>query len=224
MCPCVELGCCTHKIERALSRTARAPLCRLTACRGFTSARTRIRWSFTCLVCVSLTATRPCPPRTRHHCMRRPRSSRFRVFVRTDGRTPCICSYLNIILEVFSVARHNAHLSVWNLPEKHEHLSVSGHNDTSSVSNFLASSSEDAASLEPTSPSCREDKFRHPCCDHMDDCAFQGSVVVRREVSVSMCSFCISSHKQLQSSISLEAMSTHWTPHLLREFVASERC
>ena len=29
---------------------------------------TRIRWPFACLVCVSVTTTRPCTPRTRHHC------------------------------------------------------------------------------------------------------------------------------------------------------------
>ena len=98
MCPCVELGCCTHDIERALSRTARAPLCRLTASGGFISARKRIRWSFTCLVRVSVIATRPCSPRTRHHCNRRTRGCKLRVFVRTDGLTPCICSYLNILL------------------------------------------------------------------------------------------------------------------------------
>ena len=40
--------------------------------RNGTSARTRIRWSFTCLVCVSVTTTRACPPRTRHHCNRLP--------------------------------------------------------------------------------------------------------------------------------------------------------
>ena len=96
--------------------------------------------------------------------------------------------------------------------------------DISSVSkgcshNVSASSSEDAASLEPTSPSCREDKFRHPCCDHVGECAFQGSVVARREVSVSMSSFCCSSHKQLEASTSLEAMSTHGTAQLLRRGV-----
>ena len=107
----------------------------------------------------------------------------------------------------------------------------SRHNETSSVFatvftyslNILASPSEDAASLEPTSPSCREDKFRHPCCDHTGECAFQGSVVARREVSVSMSSFCCSSHKQIGASTSLEAMSTHGTAQLLRrgvEFVA----
>ena len=77
-CPCVQLGCCTHDIERALSGAARAPLCRLTVSCGFTSARARIRRSFTCLVCVSVTATRPCPSRTRHHCNRRPHCSHRR--------------------------------------------------------------------------------------------------------------------------------------------------
>ena len=51
-------------ILSALSSVARARLCRQMASCGFTSARTRIRWCFTCLVCVSVTATRPC----RHHC------------------------------------------------------------------------------------------------------------------------------------------------------------
>ena len=47
-----------------------------------------------------------------------------------------------------------------------------------------------STALETTSPSCREDRFRHPCRDHMDECAFERSAVVRRDVSVSMCSFC----------------------------------
>ena len=104
MCPCVEIGCCTHDIECALSRAARATLCRLTVSCGFTSARMRIRRSFTCLVCVSVTATRPCPSRTRHHCNRRRRSGKLRVFVRTDGLTPFICSYLNMCVWMFSRA------------------------------------------------------------------------------------------------------------------------
>ena len=54
--------------------------------------------------------------------------------------------------------------------------------------------------------------------------AFEGSVVVRREVHVSMCSFCFSSHTQHEVSMQLEAMSTHGTAHLLRKFFASERC
>ena len=58
-----------HMISSAfLSSVARAPLCRLTASGRFTSARTRIRWLFACLVCVSVTTTRPCTLRTRHHC------------------------------------------------------------------------------------------------------------------------------------------------------------
>ena len=86
----------------------------------------------------------------------------------------------------------------------------------------FASSLEDAAPLETTSPSCREHRFRHPCRDRMDACAIQGSVVVRGEVSVSMCSCCFSSHKQLEASISLEAMSTLGTAQLFRKVVASE--
>ena len=42
------------------------------ACCGFTSARTLIRWSITCLAFVSVTTIRPCSPRTQHHCNRRP--------------------------------------------------------------------------------------------------------------------------------------------------------
>ena len=89
----VQLGCGTHDIERVLSSVARAPLCRLMACCRFTSARTRIRWCFTCLVCVSVTATRPCTPRTRHHCghrhhcvHRRRRGAYLRLTTRTDSR------------------------------------------------------------------------------------------------------------------------------------------
>ena len=57
---------------------------------GFTSARTRIRWSFTCLVCVSVTTTRACPPRTRHHCNRRPHCSHRRSDCE-DGFTKLMC-------------------------------------------------------------------------------------------------------------------------------------
>ena len=46
--------------------------------------------------------------------------------------------------------------------------------------------------------------------------AFEGSVVVRREVPVSMCSFCFSSHEQHEASMQLKAMSTQGTAHLLR--------
>ena len=70
-----NLGAAHMNIERALSGAARSPLCRLTVSCGFTSARARIRRSFTCLVCVSVTATRPCPSRTRHHCNRLPHCS-----------------------------------------------------------------------------------------------------------------------------------------------------
>ena len=78
---------------------------------------------------------------------------------------------------------------------------------------------EDVASLEPTAPSCREDTFRHPCCDHMDECAFSRSVVARGEVSVSMSSFCCSSQTQIEASTSLEAMPTHETAQLLQSGV-----
>ena len=47
----------------------------------------------------------------------------------------------------------------------------------------------------------------------MDKCAFSRSVVARSEVSVSMCSFCFSSHEQHEASMQLKAMSTQGTAH-----------
>ena len=66
------------------------PLCRLTVSCGFTSARTRIRRSFTCLICTSVTTTRPSPRRTRHHCNRRPHPSHRRSDCE-DGLTKSMC-------------------------------------------------------------------------------------------------------------------------------------
>ena len=68
----------------------------------------------------------------------------------------------------------------------------SRHNDTSSVSKgcsltasmFWQALQRTQHHWEPTSPICREDKFRHPCCDHTGECAFRGSVVARRELCV----------------------------------------
>ena len=95
------------------TRAARAPLCRQMAGCGFTSARTRIRWPFTCLVCVSVTTTRPCPPRTRHHCDRRRRRGAYlRVTTRTDSRNKCVtCFKVNIRAHV----RVNVHASLYCL-------------------------------------------------------------------------------------------------------------
>ena len=94
-----EFGCsraCTHQrsfVHVDFTTRARALLCRQMAGCGFILAGTRIRWSFTCLVCVSVTATRPCPSRTRHYCNRRPhcghrrrRRAHLRVTTRTDSR------------------------------------------------------------------------------------------------------------------------------------------
>ena len=79
-----------HMILSAHCRVQHERLCRLTASGGFISARKRIRWSFTCLVRVSVIATRPCPPRTRHHCNRRPHCSHRRSD-REDGFTKLMC-------------------------------------------------------------------------------------------------------------------------------------
>ena len=169
--------------------------------------RTRIRWPFAFLVCVSVTTTRPCPPRTRHHCgHRRRRGAYLRVTTRTDSRNKCVT---RLEVNIQAHVRVNVHASLyclvgfrimfastpwqiqagWKMLQTQRHLTCFEKMSTYSF-NVLASSSEDAASFEPSSSSCREDRFRHPCCDHMDECAFQGSVVVRRGVSVSMCSFC----------------------------------
>ena len=71
-CLCVKHGCCTHVSNVFCRVRDERHLCRLTVNCRFTSTRTRTRWSFTCLFCMSVTATRPCPPRTRHHSNRRP--------------------------------------------------------------------------------------------------------------------------------------------------------
>ena len=66
-----------------------------------------------------------------------PSLSRLQVAsLREDGRahTMHLFVFEHIALEVFSVARPNAHLSIWNVPERHAHLSVFRHDDTSSVS------------------------------------------------------------------------------------------
>ena len=65
-----------------------------------------------------------------------PSHSRLQVAsLREDGRahTMHLFVFEHIALEVFSVARPNAHLSIWNVPERHAHLSVFRHDDTSSV-------------------------------------------------------------------------------------------
>ena len=90
MCPCVKLGCCTHDIERDLSRAARAPLSRLTVSCGFYFGKNANPTAFIGLVCVSVTTTRACLPRTRHHCNRRPHCSHRRRD-REDGFTKFMC-------------------------------------------------------------------------------------------------------------------------------------
>ena len=78
--------------------------------------------------------------------------------------------------------------------------------------NVFVSSSEDAASLEPTAPSCREDKFRHPCCDHMGGCAFS-------KAPCRCLLFAALPTNSLKHPHNLEAMSAHETAQLLRKVV-----
>ena len=130
---------------------------------------------------------------------RRRRRAHLRVTTRTDSRNSCVTRWMSTFRHMYastfmrpctvwldsetcSRARHGDPRGVEAAPDL-----TRPHMFTCSF-NVLASSSEDAASLEPTSPSCREDRFRHPCCDHMDECAFQGP------------SFCCSSHKQIEAS------------------------
>ena len=140
------IGCCTHDVERALSSAARAPLCRLTVSCGFTSARTRIRWPFTCLICVSVTATRPCPPRTRHHCNRRHhcghrrrRHANLQVTMRTDslllaGKSIFKHMYASTFMRPCSVWLDSEACSRARRGESTLGEGSSRHNDTSSVS------------------------------------------------------------------------------------------
>ena len=159
--------------------------------------RTRIRWPFAFLVCVSVTTTRPSPARTRHHCgHRRRRGACLRVTTRTDSRNKCVT---RLEVNIQAHVRVNVHASLyclvgfrimfvstpwqtqagWKMFQTQHHRICFEKMSTYSF-NVSASSSEEAASFGPISSSCREDRFRHPCCDHMDECAFQGSVVVRR--------------------------------------------
>ena len=117
-CPCVEFGCCTHDIERALSGAARALLCRLTVSCGKTSARARIRWSFTCLVCVSVTATRACPPRTQHHCNRLPHCS-HPWSDHEDGFTKLMCYSFGCQHSGTCTRQHSCIFVLFGLVPKH---------------------------------------------------------------------------------------------------------
>ena len=105
--------------------------------------RTRIRWPFAFLVCVSVTTTRPCPPTTRHHCgHRRRRGAYLRVTTRTDSRNKCVT---RLEVNIQAHVRVNVHASciVWLDSELCSRARrgksmlggrCSRHNDTSPVS------------------------------------------------------------------------------------------
>ena len=78
--------------------------------------------------------------------------------------------------------------------------------------NVFVSSSEDVASLEPTAPSCREDRFRHACFDHMGECAFS-------KAPCRCLLFAALPTNSLKHPHILEAMSAHETAQLLRKVV-----
>ena len=133
MCPCVELGCCTHDIERALSRTAPAPLSLDGKWRIYFGKKANPMVLHLSGTCVS---HRDTPVFTEDTTSLQPSHSRLQVAsLRGDGRahTMHLFVFEHIALEVFSVARPNAHLSIRNVPERHAHLSVFRHDDTSSV-------------------------------------------------------------------------------------------
>ena len=150
--------------------------------------------------CVSVTATRPCPPRTRYHCSQS--SERLRgqiheidvllclevniqahVRVNIHASLHCLVGFQNMLASAPRRSTRGGRCS--RLDEASSVLQQS----SPAICIVLASSCEDASPVETTSPNCREDRFRHPCCDHMDECAFSRSVVARGEVSVSMSSF-----------------------------------
>ena len=122
---------------------ARAPLCRLTVNCGFTLARARIRWSFTCLVCVSVTEdTTSLQPST----SLRPSSPPTRLLAsdHEDGFRKLMCYSFG---SQYSGTRTRQHscvfvLSGWIPKHAREHPRgestlgerCSRHNDTSSVS------------------------------------------------------------------------------------------
>ena len=217
----------THNIERVLSSAARARLCPQMAGCGFSSVRTRIRWCFTCLACCVNHRDTPVP--TEDTTSLQPLSSRLQVAnLCEDGRAHTIHLFVleHIGLDVFLLARTNALLSMRNLPERHKHFSVarwhvggeftmggrcSRHGDTSSVSKACSL----AVSMLWQAPRRTQKHWNrrrrvvgktgsdiHAAITWMS--AFEGSVVVRREVPVSMCSFCFSSHKQHEASMQLK--------------------
>ena len=66
MCSCLHAPTliCPCGIYQSGTSISQSPDGMLRICFG----ETRIRWPFACLVCVSVTTTRPCTQRTRHHC------------------------------------------------------------------------------------------------------------------------------------------------------------
>ena len=187
--------------------------------------RTRIRWSITCLACLSVTATRPCPPRTRHHCRRRPHCGHRRSD-HEDGFTKLLCYSFGSQHSCTCTRQHSCVfvLSGWIPKLVREHAVanprwVKDATDTTTAHRFcnkvhlqfhcIGSRLGARSITEPASLSGREDRFRHPCW--------------RIEVSVSMSS-CCSSHKQIESSTYMGAVSAHETAQLLVTHISAVHC
>ena len=177
---------------------------------GFTSARTRIRWSFTCLVCVSVTTARSCPPRTRHHCNRRPHCSHYRSDC-LDGFTKLLC-YSFGSQHSGACARQDSCVLVWLDSEtcsraRHGESTLGGrcsrHNETSSV----VQQSSLTVSLYWQALVRTRHHWKRPrrvvgktgsdihVAITWISVRLHGQFVPRSEVSVSMSSFCCSSLK-----------------------------
>ena len=241
---CVKLGIGTHYIERALSSAARTPLCPQMAGCGFSSARMRIRWCFTYLARVSITATRPCPPRTRHPCNRRSRGCKLRIFAKTDGLTLFICSYLNILVWMCSCLHAPTLFCPCGIYQSGTSTSVarwhvggefsmgercSRHDDTSSVSKACSL----AVSMLWHAPRRTQNHWNrrrrvvgktgsdiHVATTWIS-VRFQGQLW-RGVRSLCRCLLFAVCYKQIEASTSLEATSTHGTAQLLRKVVATE--
>ena len=125
MCPCVELGCCTHDIERALSRTARAPLSLDGKWRIYFGKKANPMVLHLSGTCVS---HRDTPVPTEDTTSLQPSHSRLQVAsLREDGRahTMHLFVFEHIAFEVFSVARPNAHLCPYGMYQSGTRTSLS---------------------------------------------------------------------------------------------------
>ena len=203
---------------------------------GFTSARTRIRWSFTCLVCVSVTTTRACPSRTRHHCNRRPHCSHRRSDCE-DGFTKLLCYSFGSQHSGTCTRQHSCVFVLFGWIPKHvrEHVMAihAGRKMLQTQRGLICFATNVHLQFSlywqalvrtrhhwkrPRRVVGKTGSDIHAAIPWMS-VRFQGSVVARGEVSVSMSSFSCSSHKQLDS---IHIIGDR--VHARDSAVASQRC